>query len=459
MGDNMFDILIKNTNIVTCEKVAIGSIAIKDGKIAEILFDNCEVASELTIDGTGKYLFPGLIDAHAHLNEPGFTTREDFSHGTQAAAVGGITTVIDMPMQNEPALYSKDIFISKQAFVSSKAYVDYSFYGALVTYNLNNLKELNSCGVVAFKSFFAPVSPDYTPLTTGEIRHALSIIREFDGLASFHCEDYNIITYEQNKAVKEGRLGRKDFLNSRPVIAEIIAVKNIIELSKEQNCRVHICHVSHPAVAEEIKKAKAAGVKITAETCPHYLIFDEDDFIANGAIFKCAPPLRTTEDKENLLAYVCDGTIDMIVSDHSPCAPEEKSEAMGIFNAWGGISGIQTGLQTMYNYLVVKKGLSPSLIAKIMSANPAKHFGISNQKGSLEVGSDADLVLLDPNKEWEITSDNLKYLNIQSAFIGLKGTGSPILTLLRGKIIAKDGNITENTSHGHLIKRNILNTK
>lgn len=455
MGDNMFDILIKNTNIVTCEKVQLGSLAIKDGKIAEIFFDNCEVDSEIIIDGTGKYLFPGLIDAHAHLNEPGFTTREDFSHATQAAAVGGITTVIDMPMQNEPALYSKDIFVSKEACVSSKAYIDYSFYGALVTYNLNNLKELNSCGAVAFKSFFAPVSPDYTTLNTGEIRHALSIISEFNGLASFHCEDYSIITYEQNKAIKEGRLSRRDFLDSRPVIAELMAVKNIIELSKEQNCRVHICHVSHPAVAEEIKKAKAEGVKITAETCPHYLIFDENDLLSKGAIFKCAPPLRTPKDKEKLLAYVCDGTIDMIVSDHSPCAPEEKSEDMGIFNAWGGISGIQTGLQTMYYYLIVKKGLSPSLISKVMSANTAKHFGISNKKGSLNIGADADIVLLDPTKEWEITSDSLKYLNKQSAFVGLKGKGLPILTILRGKVISENGCITENSPYGHLIKRDL----
>lgn len=451
----MFDILIKNANLVTSEKIKLGSLAIKDGKIIDILFDDCELNSKIIIDGTGKYVFPGLIDAHAHLNEPGFTTREDFYHGTRAAAVGGVTTVIDMPMQNEPALYSKDIFLSKEACVSSKAYIDYSFYGALVTYNLNNLEELNSCGTVAFKSFFAPVSPDYTPLNTGEIRTALSIIRKFDGLASFHCEDYNIITYEQNKAIKESRLGRRDFLNSRPVVAELIAVKNIIELSKEQDCRVHICHVSHPAVAEEIKKAKIDGVKITAETCPHYLIFDENDFLAKGAIFKCAPPLRTSKDKEKLLDYVCDGTIDMIVSDHSPCAPEEKSEDMGIFNAWGGISGIQTGLQTMYDYLVAKKGISPSLISKVMSTNPAKHFGIDKKKGSLKIGADADIVLLDPNKEWNITCDSLKYLNKQSAFVGLEGTGLPVLTILRGKIISENGCITKNTPYGQLIKRKL----
>jgi allantoinase len=451
----MLDILIKNANLVTCKKVERGSIAIKDGKIVNILFNDCEEDSKIIIDGTGKYLFPGLIDAHAHLNEPGFTAREDFSHGTMAAAVGGVTTVIDMPMQNEPALYNKDIFISKENCVSSKAYVDYSFYGALVNYNLNNLDELNCCGVVAFKSFFAPVSPDYTSLSTGQIRHALSIIKKFDGLASFHCEDYRIIAYEQDKAIKEGRLSRRDFLDSRPVIAELIAVKNIIELAKEQNCRVHICHVSHPVVAEEIKKAKVAGLRIAAETCPHYLIFDENDLLNKGAIFKCAPPLRTLEDKEKLLDYVCDGTIDMIASDHSPCAPEEKSEDFGIFNAWGGISGIQTGLQIIYDYLVVKKGYSPSLISKVMSANPAKHFGISNRKGTLKIGYDADIVVLDPKRDWEITNDSLKYLNKQSAFVGLKGKGLPVLTILRGKIIAENGNILKNISYGNLVKRTI----
>lgn len=451
----MLDILIKNANLVTCEKVERGSIAIKDGKIVDILFNDCEEDSEIIIDGTGKYLFPGLIDAHAHLNEPGFTFRGDFSHGTMAAAVGGVTTVIDMPMQNKPALYSKEIFASKEKCVSSKAFVDYSFYGALVNYNLDNLSELNSCGVVAFKSFFAPVSPDYTPLLSGQIRHALSIIKEFDGLASFHCEDYSIITYEQDRAIKEGRLNRIDFLNSRPVIAELIAVKNIIELAKEQNCRIHICHVSHPAVAEEIKKAKIEGLRITAETCPHYLIFDENNFLDKGAILKCAPPLRTPKDKEKLLDYVCDGTLDMIASDHSPCAPEEKSEDLGIFNTWGGISGIQTGLQVMFDYLVVKKRLSPSLISKVMSNNPANHFGISERKGELKIGHDADIVLLDPNKEWEITNDSLKYLNKQSAFVGLKGIGLPVLTILRGKVIVENGNIIRNTPYGDLIRRTI----
>ncbi|GIM30343.1 cyclic amidohydrolase [Clostridium polyendosporum] len=449
----MYDIIIKNVNLVTCEKIEHGSIAIKDGKIADIIFNDCKETSKITIDGTGKYLFPGIIDGHVHLNEPGFTWREDFQHGTQAAALGGVTTIIDMPMQNEPALSNKDIFISKENCVSSKAHVDYAFYGALVNYNINSLDELNSCGVVAFKSFFAPVSPDYTTLTAGQIRDALSIIKKFDGMASFHCEDYSIVTYEQNKAIKEERLTRIDFLNSRPVIAELIAVKNIIELAKEQNCRVHICHVSHPAVAEEIKKAKIAGVKITAETCPHYLVFDKNDFLNTGAIFKCAPPLRTPNDKEKLMDYVVDGTLDIIVSDHSPCAPEEKSEDSGIFNAWGGISGIQNGLQIIYDHLVVKKGFSPSLIAKIMSSNPAKTFGINN-KGHLKIGYDADMVLLDPNKEWEITNESLKYLNKQSAFVGLKGKGTPVLTILRGKVIAENGNILESTPYGKLIKRN-----
>ncbi|MEQ8196493.1 MAG: allantoinase AllB [Clostridiaceae bacterium] len=447
----MYDMIIRNVNIVTNEKIEYGSIAIKDGKITDIIFSDCKEDSEIVINGDGKYVFPGIIDAHVHLNEPGFTKREDFTHGTQSAALGGVTTVIDMPMQNEPALWNKEIFNSKENNVSSKAYVDYAFYGALVSYNLNKLDELNTSGVVAFKSFFAPVSPDYTTLTAGQIRDALSIIKKFDGIASFHCEDYSIVTYAQDKAIKEGRLTRKDFLDSRPVIAELIAVKNIIELSKEQNCRVHICHVSHPLVAEEIKKAKTSGVKITSETCPHYLIFDENDFLNRGASFKCAPPLRTSVDKEYLLNYIIDGTIDIIASDHSPCALEEKSEESGIFNAWGGISGIQTGLQVIYDHLIVKKGFSPSLITKIMSSNPSKIFGLSN-KGNLTVGSDADMVLLDPNKEWEITNDSLRYLNKQSAFAGLKGKGAPVLTILRGKIVAEDGNIHEGVPYGKLIK-------
>lgn len=451
----MFDLIVKNANIVTCESIFRGSIAVKDEKIAEILEPDTDEDAVTIVDGMGNYLFPGIIDAHVHLNDPGYTWREDFYHATEAAAIGGVTTVVDMPLQNVPALTNSKIFEDKHKIVGPKALIDYGFWGGLVDYNLSDLDGLNDSGVMAFKSFLSPVGKDYTSLDLGRVRKALGTIKKFDGVAGFHCEDYSIIAYEEEQAVKSGKVSRSDYLKSRPLIAELIAVKNIIDLSKETGARVHICHVSSPAVAEEIRHAKAQGVRITAETCPHYLKFNEDDFIEKGMLFKCAPPLRTKEESEDLWKYLCDGTLDIVSSDHSPSAENEKSEDEGAFKPWGGISGLQTGLQVMFNEAVVKRGLSCSLIASLMAKKPAEIFGMSGKKGMIVPGYDADMVLLNPNEKWEITEDSLKYLNKISAFTGTTGMGLPICTIMRGKIIADKGRITGEHGFGKLIKKGI----
>lgn len=451
----MFDLIVKNTNIVTDEDIFKGSVAVKGEKIVEILSPNTDEDAGVIVDGTGNYLFPGVIDTHVHLNDPGYTWREDFYHATEAAAIGGVTTVVDMPLQNVPALSNSKIFEDKYNIVKPKALIDYAFWGGVLDYNLSDLEELNKSGVMAFKSFLSPVGKDYTSLDLGRVRKALDIIKKFDGIAGFHCEDYSIIAYEQEQAIKNGRVSRSDYLESRPLVAELIAVKNIIELSKESGTRVHICHVSSPQVAKEIKHAKAQGVRITAETCPHYLKFSKEDFIEKGMLFKCAPPLREKKDSENLWEYVCDGTLDIISSDHSPSAAYEKSEEEGSFKPWGGISGLQSGLQVMFNEAVVKKGLSCSLIANVMSKKPAEVFGMSAKKGIIKPGYDADMVLLNPNEEWEITSDSLKYLNKISAFVGTKGRGLPICTFLRGEIVADKGHITGKHGFGKLIRKSI----
>ncbi|GGL59555.1 allantoinase AllB [Sporolactobacillus putidus] len=451
----MLDLLVKNTLVVTSDDVFLGSVAVNNGKIAGILPTNTNEQADTIIDGKGCYLFPGIIDSHVHFNDPGFEWREDFSHATEAAAVGGVTTVVDMPLQNEPALTDRQIFEKKYKTVKEKALIDFAFWGGMVNFNLSKISELNDCGVVAFKTFLAPVSSDYTSLDYGRVREGLSIIKTFDGLAGFHCEDYGIVSYNEETAKKKGHVTRKDYLKARPVVAELVAVKTIIELSRESGTRVHICHVSHPQVAEAIKLAKYQGVRITAETCPHYLIFNEKDFLDNGMFFKCAPPLRSEEASLRLWDYVKDGTLDLVVSDHSPCADREKSESEGVFNAWGGISGVQAGLQIMFNEIVSKRNWSPTLISRIMAENPSKIFGMSGKKGALTLGFDADLVLVDPNAEWEITDKSLKYLNKSSAFIGCKGTGLPVCTILRGKVIVQDGVIKGKHGIGQLVRRNI----
>lgn len=450
----MFNLVIKNGKVVTTERVFAASVAVKDGKIAAILEPDSPVDAEQIIDAKGNYVFPGAIDSHAHLNDPGYLWREDFAHGTAAAGVGGFTTIVDMPLQNEPALTDAQIFAKKVEAVSPNAYVDYCFWGGLVDYNLDKLKELDEQGCVAFKSFIGPVSPDYVSLTIGQAREALEILKGCDARAGFHCEDYSIIKWEEARAKRKANVNWQDFLNSRPLIAELIATQNIIELAREIGAKVHICHVSHPQVAKLIRTAQLEGVDVTAETCGHYLTFTDQDVIAKGSLFKCAPPLREAAAVEEMWEYVQNGTLSCVGSDHSPCELSEKDEEKhGVFGAWGGISGIQNVMQVVYSEGVAKRGYSPTLLARSLSEGPARTFGIYGKKGAVEVGFDADLVILDPRKEWEITPDSLYYTNKISAFVGLKGVGLPVCTIVRGQVVAEDGQIAGQKGYGELVKK------
>ncbi len=445
------DKAVNNVRIVTSDKIIYGSVGIKGEKIAEIR-EGKELNAEIIINGKDKYLFPGIIDNHVHLNDPGYTWREDFLHGTSAAAIGGVTTLVDMPMQNEPAVSNSDIYARKAETLSTKGVVDYSFWGALVDYNFSDLEGLRKCGVKAFKSFMSPVGSDYTSLGNGQIREALKILRELDGIGGFHCEDYDIIAYEESKAINEGRLSIKDYLKARPVAAELIATKNVIDLAKEQGANIHICHVSHGKIADIIKRAKEENVNITSETCPHYLVFSAEDVIKKGLIYKCSPPIREKENIDSMWEAVRDGTLDCIVSDHSPSRIDEKDAELGAFKAWGGISGLQTGLQVVFHEGVNNRHLSPTFIARTMAENPAKIFGFGDKKGKIKIGYDADMVLLDPDALWKIKENDLAYLNKFSAFCGLEGKGLPIMTLVRGKVVAEYGNIKVDGGYGRLIK-------
>ncbi|WP_094606792.1 Allantoinase [Sporomusa silvacetica DSM 10669] len=450
----MFDLVIKNGRVVTSNRVFEASICIQGGKIAAIVEPGASVEADKVIDAKGNFVFPGAIDSHAHLNDPGYNWREDYAHGTAAAGVGGYTTIVDMPLQNEPALTDGKSFDKKLAHVSPNAYVDYCFWGGLVDYNLDALKELDNKGCVAFKSFIGPVSPDYVSLTIGQAKEAIEILKSFDARAGFHCEDYSIIKWEEARAQRKQKNDWKDFLDSRPVTAELIATQNIISLARELDAKVHICHVSHPKVAKVIRDAQLEGIDVTAETCGHYLTFTDEDVIKNGSLFKCAPPLRETAAVEEMWEYVNNGTLSSIGSDHSPCELSEKSEeAHGIFGAWGGISGIQSTMQVVFSEGVVKRGYSPTILARALSEGPARTFGIYGKKGAIEVGFDADLVILDPKKDWKITPESLYYVNKISAFVGLKGVGLPICTVVRGHIVAEDGKLVGQKGFGEFVKK------
>ena len=450
----MYDVLVKNGKLVTPDRIYEADIAIQDGKYAGFFAKGAPVDAKEVIDAKGNYVFPGIIDCHAHLNEPGFEYREDFETGSRAAVVAGCTTLIDMPLNNDPSLMNKEIFDLKLGKISKHSLVDYALWGGIVgdyddkpdsvKNNMNDLVDLHNCGVAAFKGFTCPNGDLFPTVNMGNVRKALEILKPYGALCGFHCEEYGqVLEREKEAKAKEGRTNEekiRDFLDSHDVWTEYVATKNVIDMARATGGCVHICHVSHPMVAQVVKDAIHEGLPITAETCPHYLGFTEDFVFEKGAPAKCTPPMRKKEDMEKLWDYVLDGTLSCVGSDHSPAADEEKDNATkDIWHAWGGLNAIQFFLPMMFDMVVHKKGLSPSLIAKVMDYNPAKVFGLYGRKGAFELGFDGDIVIVDPEKAWKCEQEKLLTKGHVSCFNGLEGKGTPVCTMIRGKVVAQDG--------------------
>lgn len=450
----MYDLIIKNGKLVTPDRIYAADIAVQDGKYAAFLAPGSDAEAKEVIDAEGNLVFPGIIDCHAHLNEPGFEYREDFETGSRAAAVAGCTTLIDMPLNNDPSLMNKVIFDLKMGKISKHSYVDFGLWGGIVGdfdddpdsvhNNLEDLVDLEKAGVAAFKGFTCPNGPLFPTVNMGNVREALEILKPYNALCGFHCEEYGQVLEREKKAKAKTDMSREEkiraFLDSHDVWTEYVATKNVIDMARATGGRVHICHVSHPMVAQVVKDAQHEGLPITAETCPHYLGFTEDFVFEKGAPAKCTPPMRTKEDMEKLWDYVLDGTLSCVGSDHSPAADEEKdNETRDIWQAWGGLNAIQFFLPMMFDMVVHQKKLSPRLIAKVMDYNPAKIFGFYGQKGAFEIGFDADAVILDPEKSWKVEQEKLFTKGHVTCFDGLEGKGAPTCTVIRGRVVAKDG--------------------
>lgn len=437
----MVDLVVKGGRLVCPNEIKEGTLVVEGGRIAALLPPGEAPRAKRVVEADDYYVLPGCIDDHVHFTDPGYTWREDFTHGSKAAAKGGVTTVIDMPLNNLPPVTSANIMKKKEAILTGRAYVDFALWGALLRTNRADLASMHDVGAAAFKCFMCDPGKDYTDLQLDEIKDRLLLLKQFHGLAGFHCEDYRMLQEAERACLAAGKKTRQDFLDVHSVAAEQKAVEDLLNLVRETGAPVHVCHVSHPAVAECIRKAKAEGLPVTAETCMHYLILTEEDLLQGGAIYKCSPPLRSKEAAEALWEYVADGTLDTICSDHSPSQLAEKSEAgpKGIFGAWGGLNSVQTTLQAFWDYAVERRHASPLLVAKCMAENPARIFGLSDRKGALEVGLDADFTILAPEKEWQVEAEDLEYLNKVSAFCGCKGKGMTIATYLRGECVYRDG--------------------
>ena len=446
----MYDLLIKNGTIVTAQGKYKADIKVDNEKILAIGLGFSEDAKKV-LDASGKLIFPGAVDAHFHIGEYD-ADFEDMKTSTMAAAAGGVTTGIDMPLNlYSPSVLTKEAVILKKQQLNEEPYVDFVMWGGITPASIPNIKEMHDAGAVSYKCFMSGGGNDFEAPTVGQIREAMKIIASFDGLAGFHCEDFSIIDYERKK-VRENKLdGRQAFLDSRPLVAELIATQTIIYLAEETKCRVHICHVSAPEVARLIEEAQNKGVDITAETCPHYLTFCDDDYLTKGCAYGCAPPIKNKEKREELWKYVEKGVLSCIASDHSPGLLENRSdEGRATYETGFGISGVQTMFQVIYDQAVNKRKIAPEIVASRLSTNPAIRWGLYGTKGDIKEGFDADLIIVDPEKEWKINQNELYYKVKLTAFHELTGKGTIVYTFIRGHEVY-NGNILVSPGFGQQV--------
>jgi allantoinase len=448
------DLYLKNGRIVTEDGEFRGGIVVQDGKISELVADSTDIVAHEVIDLQGKLLLPGLVDAHAHFNQPGRDEWEGYETGSQAAAAGGVTTVLEMPLNSTPPTINRALLAKKRETVCNLSVIDFGNWGGFVDNNLADLAPMHEDGVIGFKAFASNSGVDFERLDDDMLYAGLTKMAELKNVIGLHAENEYVTRYLANEMKTAGRTDRASWYQSRPPETELEAIQRAVFWAKVTGGNLHIVHISIAQGVRYVAQAQREGVHVTAETCPHYLFFDHADFERIGPAAKCAPPLRSRENVEALWQCVIEGLVDTIGSDHSPCTWAEKEPGMdNIWKAWGGISGIQSMLPALLTEGVNKRGLSLPRMVQLVSANPARIFGLYPQKGALLPGSDADLVVVDPDREWTLKAEDLFYRNKHSAYVGYPFKGQVERTLVRGVTVYHDGQIIAQPGHGRLLHR------
>jgi allantoinase len=434
------DYLIKGGSVVLPDRVTVADIGIKGGIIVDISPD-IQTPSKQTIDAQGLFVMAGVIDAHVHLNEPGLGEWEGFETGSAALAAGGCTTFIDMPLNGLPPTVTVDAMNEKLEVAKAKGtHVDYALWGGLVPNNLEELEALADAGVIGFKAFMS------SPGDTGEgcfkevddvaLFEGMKIIARKNKVLAVHAESEEIIVALSEKFNERKTRTVRDFMESRPLAAELDAVRRVLLYAERTECPLHLVHISSPQAVDIIWEAKLNGVNVTVETCPHYLMFTDDDVEKIGALAKCAPPIRSVREREGLWGRIAEGKIDWIASDHSPCPPYMKlGSEEDYFAIWGGISGAQSTLELMFDEGYLTRGLPLPLLSRMLSEAPAKRFGLLPRKGRLAIDYDADIVLVNPDSPYVLQSEHLLYRHPQSVYAGRSFRCRVALTMNRGKIV------------------------
>ena len=432
-----YDLIVRGGTLVTADGPQEADLAVTDGRIADISPELEGVARE-EVDASGLHVFPGIIDAHAHFNEPGRTHWEGFATGTRALAAGGMTAYVEMPVNAHPPTCDAECFDLKVAAAKASSFVDFALWGGLVPGNVVHLDELAERGVVGFKAFMSNSGiEDFKAADDLTLFEGMQRAAELGLPVLVHAENDQITSWLARRAVAEGRTTMRDYLDSRPVVAELEAIGRAILFAEETGCSLHVVHVSTGKGVALVATARARGVDVTCETCAHYLVLTQEDAEELGAAAKCAPPLRSRQHLEALWGQIVEGNVQFVTSDHSPAPPEMKV-GDDYFKIWGGIMGCQSLLNVMLDEGHRERGLPLQRVAALLSGNVAERFGFP-EKRHLEVGADADVALVDLDSSFTLRAEDLFYRHKMSPYVGRTFRGNVARTVVRGTTVFRDG--------------------
>ncbi|MBU2996625.1 allantoinase AllB [Cellulophaga baltica] len=445
----MSDFFIHSTRCFLNGSFKEATLYIKGNRI-ERIFEGEKRLDSVTFTSYGnKIMMPGIIDAHVHINEPGRTLWEGFDSATKAAAVGGITTLIEMPLNASPVTSTLPAFKQKKVATKGKLHVNCGFYGGIVPHNTEDIEDLLRFGAFGIKGFLSHSGIDEFPKVDKKVLSTIApILKKYDVPLLLHCEleDTDVPEVVDTKSYQE-------YLASRPQRWEQNAIDLAIEVQKEFDIKVHVVHLSASDAIDKLIQRKLETRKLTVETCPHYVYFNAEEIPDASPIYKCAPPIRGKENNLLLLKGIQTGLIDFIGSDHSPAPPDVKQlESGDFFKAWGGISGLQFSLPVM-NTKCFKEAIALEKLIPLLTENPAKFLGLENKKGFLKEGFDADIVVWDDNEIFELKEELIQHRHKPTPYLNHKLKGVVKATFVNGNLVFSESEIIA-TNKGELLERN-----
>jgi allantoinase len=434
----MTELVVRSERVVLPGGTRAASVHVRDGRIVGIAPHNYTPTGVRVLDAGEWMLLPGLVDTHVHMNDPGRADWEGADHATRAAAAGGVTTLVDMPLNGIPPTTTLAGLRAKRAALAGRCHVDVAFWGGIVPGNSAELPALAKAGVLGFKCFLCPSGVDeFACVTQDDLREALSILSRLKLPLLVHAELPDALRDPDRSNPRAYRT----WLDSRPPEAEVRAIERLIALAEEFRVRVHIVHLASADAIPRLREARTRGVRVTVETCPHYLMFAAEDVPDGATAFKCAPPIRSREHRERLWDALAAGDIDLVATDHSPAPVVQKHLDDGDFlAAWGGIASLQLGLSVVWT-AARPRAIPIERVVGWMAAAPAELAGLSKSKGAIAIGADADMIVWDPDAEWTVDPTQLFHRHPVTPYAGLTLRGRVRKTLLRGEVVFDDGEV------------------